>query len=330
MPGKLKSWKDMLDVLPVPAYLCDEAGAIVHCNRRAAELWGRSPIVAEDALDPWHTYASREGHRLSLTDTPVGDFMRNAAGSVRDCEIVIERFDGGRAIALANIEPITDEDGALIGAVGCFQDITDRKRADHQQRTLLNELNHRVKNTLATVQSFADHTIRTCGLPKGAQDDFEGRLIALSRAHDQLSRGRWEPIDLKSLIESAVAPYLKAADGRIELRGDAIRLGAQSSLTLAMIFHELASNAAKYGALSNEAGRLSVSWSVSNGYRPPTLVLHWTESDGPPVAKPAHLGFGSRLVQQGVSRQLRGMATLDYDPSGLRCTMDIPLSSTPG
>lgn len=331
--GKLNSWKEMLDALPVAAYLCDGAGAIVHCNRRAAEMWGRSPVVTDDSPAAWPPRPVRDTghgtHHLGLVDTPVGDFMRTGQ-PMRDREIVLERSDGGRAIVLANIEPITGDDGAVLGAVGCFQDITERKRIDHQQRTLLNELNHRVKNTLATVQSFADHTIRKCGLSREVQDDFEGRLIALSRAHDQLTRGRWEPIDLETIVESAVAPSCSGGATRLNIGGDTIRLGAQASLTLSLVFHELAANAVKYGALSVPAGRVSVTWSVIERDGVPTVRIDWAEEGGPVVVPPAHHGFGSRLVQNGLARQLRASATLDYAPSGLRCTMDIPLSSTPG
>ncbi|WP_170149439.1 HWE histidine kinase domain-containing protein [Rhodoplanes roseus] len=321
----------MLDALPVAAYLCDDVGAIVHCNRRAAEMWGRSPVVTDDSPSAWPPRPVRDTghHHLGLLDTPVGDFMRTGQ-PVRDREIVLERSDGGRAIVLANVEPITDQDGAVLGAVGCFQDITERKRADHQQRTLLNELNHRVKNTLATVQSFADHTIRKCGLPKEAQDDFEGRLVALSRAHDQLTRGRWEPIDLATIVGSAVDPSCGGDPARLTIAGDTIRLGAQASLTLSLVFHELAANAVKYGALSASAGRVSVSWSVVERAGVPVVHLVWQEHGGPPVVPPTRAGFGSRLVRNGLARQLRGSAELDYAVSGLRCTMDIPLSSTPG
>lgn len=329
-PGKLDSWKEMLDVLPVAAYLCDGAGAIVHCNRRAAEMWGRSPIVTDDAPGSWpHRPARDTGHHLGVVDTPVGTFMR-VGEPVRDREIILERSDGGRAIVLANVEPITDPDGAVLGAVGCFHDITERKRADHRQRALLDELNHRVRNALATVQSFADHTIRKCGASKEAQDDFEGRLVALSRAHDQLTRGCWEPIDLKTIVESAVVPSTGASPARLHVAGESIRLGAQASLTLSLVFHELAANAAKFGALSSTDGRVAVTWTVRETDRGPVVRIAWQEEGGPEVAPPRHRGFGTRLVEQGLGRQLRGTAALDYDPAGLRCTMDIPLSSTPG
>jgi two-component sensor histidine kinase len=194
---------------------------------------------------------------------------------------------------------------------------------------LLNELNHRVKNTLATVQLLAAQTIRKCGLPKNVQDDFEARLVALSRAHDHLTGERWGHVDLRTIVQKAVEPYRELSSDMVRIYGEQIKVGAQASLTLAMIFHELANNAAKFGALSSNDGRLAVSWEVANEVREPTLVIDWMESGGPPVSAPARFGFGSRLLQQGISRQFKGSARLDYDPSGLRCRMEIPLPSTP-
>jgi len=116
----------------------------------------------------------------------------------------------------------------------------------------------------------------------------------------------------------------------VRIQGEQIKIGAQASLTLAMIFHELANNASKFGSLSSEQGKLAVSWAVASDVCHPTLVIDWQESGGPPVNAPQQLGFGSRLLQQGISRQFKGSARLDYDPSGLRCRMEIPLPSIPG
>ncbi|MGZ8402525.1 MAG: sensor histidine kinase [Rhodoplanes sp.] len=248
---------------------------------------------------------------------------------VRDHEFILHRADGS-SIALASADPVIGPDGAVAGVIGSLQDVTDLRRSAFQQKALLNELNHRVKNTLATVQLLAAQTIRKCGLPKDVQDDFEARLIALSHAHDHLTRGRWEPVDLHSIVEKAVEPYRESTTEMVRICGEQIKVGAQASLTLAMIFHELANNAAKFGALSSEQGRLAVSWQVANGVCAPTLVINWEESGGPPVQEPDRLGFGSRLLQHGITRQFKGFTRLDYDPSGLRCRMEIPLPSIPG
>jgi PAS domain S-box-containing protein len=323
---KLDEICELIDHLPVALYVCDRCGNIRHINDRAAHLWG---VTDREG-------ASRTiiGETLCLNDgtAPGRSLIEEVIFTgepVSDCECAFTRRDGSSAVYLASAEPVVGEDSSVIGVVGCLQDVTDRRRGDTQERVLLDELNHRVKNTLATVQLLAGQTIRKCGLPKEVQDDFEGRLIALSRAHDRLTRGRWEPVDLHTIIAKAVEPYCRLNPETLGIRGEPIKVSAQSSLTLAMIFHELASNAAKFGALSTAEGRLAISWAVANGIRPPTLVIKWRETGGPPVTEPSRLGFGSRLLQHGVSRQFRGSTRLDYDPSGLRCTMEIPLPSTP-
>jgi two-component sensor histidine kinase len=145
-----------------------------------------------------------------------------------------------------------------------------------------------------------------------------------------LTRERWELVDLHSIVTKAVEPYSELSPDTVRIRGEQIKVGAQASLTLAMIFHELANNASKFGSLSSEQGKLAVSWAVASDVSHPTLVIDWEESGGPPVNAPQQLGFGSRLLQQGISRQFKGSARLDYDPSGLRCRMEIPLPSIPG
>lgn len=328
---KLQYLYSLVDHFPVAIYVCDETGALRQYNEQAARLWGwLSTDVDSSGLPCTATNRPFADERRSAPyGTPTEEVLKSGE-PVRDYEFIVNHPDGRRVVLLASAEPIRSEEGSILGVVGCLQDITERRRVDLQQKELLNELNHRVKNTLATVQLLAGLTIQKCGMPREVQNDFEGRLIALSRAHDQVTRGRWEPVDLHAIIQTAIEPYcVVKPPATLQIRGESISVGPQASVTLAMIFHELASNAAKYGALSSSQGCLSVSWSVANGVRAPTLIINWQESGGPPVSKPGQLGFGSRLVEHGIVRQFKGAARLDYDPSGLRCTMEIPLPSTP-
>ena len=328
---KIRNVRNLIHCLPVALYACDQTGALSDYNQRAAQLWG------------WQsTDAVANGSPRNAGDVPADDRFPplpegvpameviRTGDAVRDHEFVLDRPDGSSVVLLANADPVTDDNGTVVGVVGSLQDVTDLRRAAFQQKSLLNELNHRVKNTLATVQLLAAQTIRKCGLPKDVQDDFEARLIALSRAHDHLTRERWELVDLHSIVAKAVEPYSELSPDTVRIRGEQIKVGAQASLTLAMIFHELANNAAKFGALSSDQGKLAVSWAVASDVSHPTLVIDWEESGGPPVNAPERLGFGSRLLQQGISRQFKGSARLDYVPSGLRCRMDIPLPSITG
>ena len=188
--------------------------------------------------------------------------------------------------------------------VGIFQDITARKRAEDQQRFLLDELNHRVKNTLTTVQSIATQTLRSATGPASFKEAFEGRLLALSKTHDLLTRNSWREADLHDLAKQELAPYRKSHDDRVVVDGPAVNLPARYAINLGLVLHELVTNAAKYGALSSPSGHVALTWSiVDHSDRPPQLRLHWSESGGPPVEKPTS---GLRLAAH--SPQHRGRA----------------------
>jgi PAS domain S-box-containing protein len=223
---------------------------------------------------------------------------------------------------------VCDSAGRFLYGVRIVQDITERKLGEQRQKLLLDELNHRVKNTLATVQSLAAQTARSVASPNDFCDVFDGRLIALSRAHDQLTRRRWENADLREMLMEALAPYQGSLE-RIVLRGTTVELRPRAALTLAMIFHELVTNAVKHGALSAPTGRVEIEWGVQDGNgQQPTLHIAWRESGGPPVAPPKRRGFGSLLVERSISAEHGGHAALDFDPDGVRCTIDIPLEGS--
>jgi two-component sensor histidine kinase len=210
--------------------------------------------------------------------------------------------------------------------VRVVQDITERKNAERRQKLLVDELNHRVKNTLATVQSLASQTSRSAPSPKEFSRAFEGRLIALSKAHDQLTRHHWENAELRSLLSGSLAPYAAASD-RVVLRGEDVVLRPRAVLTLAMAVHELTTNAAKYGSLSVPTGRVEIRWDVTDEDGRKHLRIEWIESGGPAVSVPKRRSFGSRLIEGSIAAELGGIAKLDYAPDGLRCEMLIPWSA---
>ena len=221
-------------------------------------------------------------------------------------------------------QPIVEEDGSVSGIFVQGSDVTERKLADARQRLLIDELNHRVKNTLATVQSIAMQTARDAPSPGAFAEAFTARIIALSRAHDALTRGNWEGADLREILAQELAPY---GAGRVCLQGGPVRLPPRAALSLGMVFHELATNAAKHGALATPAGQVRVAWTTEpdreTGSR--RLRLEWRERGGPAVPPPAHRGFGSRLIEQSVAGELEGEARLDFEPAGLRCSLTLPL-----
>ena len=208
--------------------------------------------------------------------------------------------------------------------VSIAEDINFRKAAEAEQqsyqehlRLLINELNHRVKNTLATVQSMAAQTMRGEADQKAAYETFVGRLVGLSQVHDVLTRERWQGAPLRDVVERALRPFTGAGE-RVRLEGPEVWLQPGAALSMALVFHELATNAVKYGALSAATGRVDLNWALE-GER---LTLDWTESGGPPVTPPTRKGFGSRLIQRGLKGELKGQATLRFEPDGLICAME--------
>ncbi len=205
------------------------------------------------------------------------------------------------------------------------RDITERKRAEEHQQLLINELNHRVKNTLATVQSIAAQTLRHAGSPQAARTDFEGRLMALSRTHDVLTRENWEGADLRDLVAQAIEPYSHAHEHRLRAVGPPIRLLPGTALALALALQELATNAVKHGALSTDSGQVRIEWSVEHAPTPPRLHLRWEESGGPPVQPPTRRGFGTRLIERSLASDLGGEVRLEFAEAGVACAVEAAL-----
>ncbi|MBZ6078530.1 HWE histidine kinase domain-containing protein [Microvirga puerhi] len=200
----------------------------------------------------------------------------------------------------------------------------ERAKSDARQRLLINELNHRVKNTLATVQSIAAQSFKA-DEPRMAREAFEARLFALSKTHDVLTRENWERVNLRDIAEEAMAPYRREQVERFIIEGPALHVPPRIALPLAMVLHELSTNAVKYGAFSVDSGRVTIHWDLVEGWDEKGLVLHWQEEGGPPVKIPTRKGFGSRLIERSLSRELSGKVVLDYRPSGLLCTISLPL-----
>lgn len=236
----------------------------------------------------------------------------------------------GRVIWLSvRSTPVRSDNGQLLYVVRVVQDITERKASERRQKLLIDELNHRVKNTLATVQSLASQSARGAPTPTLFREAFEGRLIALSKAHDQLTVHHWESADLRELLSATLSPYASAGPERIVLRGEDIVLRPRAVLTLAMVFHELTTNAAKYGALSASRGSIEIHWQpvqAEDGERP-MLKIEWTERGGPEMTEPTRRGFGSKLIEGSVTAEHGGSVRLDYEPSGLRCEIVMLLEA---
>lgn len=220
-------------------------------------------------------------------------------------------------------QPIREHGGEVSGILCEGTDVTDRVLNAAHQRLLLDELNHRVKNNLATVQSIAAMTARTAEDLPAFQESFQGRLSALARTHDVLAHNAWEAMDLRALIAGTLSPF---GEARFVLRGPSAPLNARQALALGLILHELTTNAVKYGALSSDNGQVEVVWDIAREANDRhRLNLEWRERGGPPAREPVRRGFGSRLIERSVSTDLGGTAHLDWRPDGLRCLISALL-----
>jgi PAS domain S-box-containing protein len=442
----------VLDALPIGVYACDADGQILRVNRKATQLWGRTPRL----LDPAQRFCgsfrveSLEGEFIPPDQTPMARAVLR--GETFDAaEAVVQNPDGHRWVARVNIAPLRDPEGQVVGAINCFQDVTREfemrhalerqqrtfdlamiasqmgtwrytladnicvydenaqrlyglteaaflhdeegvkdkfhpddmelmwsrvekaldpngdgrydveyrvkqldgswrwlsawglvefegqgeakkpvaiagasrdltqlRQAEDLQRLLVNELNHRVKNTLATVQSVASQTLRGARDLPSARAAIDARITSLARAHDLLTARNWSGADLREVVSRALQPF---APGQLAISGPSLEVSPKHALALSMALHELATNAAKYGALSAPDGAVDVRWTVEDA----ELRLSWRERGGPPVSPPTHRGFGSRLLEQGLFRELGGQTQMTYAAEGVCCEIAAPL-----
>jgi PAS domain S-box-containing protein len=236
------------------------------------------------------------------------------------------RKDGTDFWASVFVSPVRDKNGEVVQNFFSFVDLTKHKRAQAHDDMLINELNHRVKNTLATVQSIVWQAFRKSTDAKVIGESVRGRLSALSRSLDLLTRENWTSGGLRDIVIDALEPFgmSGALAERLVISGDNIRLSPKVTLALGIAFNELATNAVKYGAFSNDAGSIEITWTAvpsPNGYR---LILNWKEKGGPPVSPPVRKGFGLQVIERGLAQELDGLVNLDFQATGLICTLDFP------
>jgi PAS domain S-box-containing protein len=231
---------------------------------------------------------------------------------VEHYETVRRRKDGSEVHISLAVSPLKDETGTIVGASKIARDISERKRFEAQKDLLLNEMKHRVKNTLATVQAMAGQTLRT--VSKDDLHAFASRLHALGSAYDLLTSDNWDRAMVRDIVRRAIEPFQEA---RFVVHGPAVLLSTSQALKLTMVLHELATNAVKYGALSNTTGHVAIAWQHAGG---PSLKLTWKEIGGPPVSLPKRKGFGSMLIEQSGED-----VTFGYAPTGLTCTLNLTL-----
>jgi PAS domain S-box-containing protein len=222
-------------------------------------------------------------------------------------------------------QPFSSVDGRPLTMAGVSIDVTDRKHIEEHRALLADELNHRVKNSMATMQSIAHQTLRNATSLDDAHATLDARLQSLSRAHDVLTRDNWVGATLAEIAERALGAFSSGAAQRFLIDGPEVRLAPRLTLAFTMALHELATNAVKYGALSNDQGRVWLTWKIDGGLHATRLRLRWEEAGGPPVTEPPRRGFGSRLIERALAAELDGTAEITYPPTGVVFTLEAPL-----
>ncbi|GJD80280.1 HWE histidine kinase domain-containing protein [Methylobacterium gregans] len=298
-------------------------------NERMFEIFGRTPedgtIGKSEFLDDILHPDDRDRVRTAISRALREDDILHVTGRVR------RKSDGAwRTIDMAGRFERDAPNRLPRRLIGVVADVTDRRTAEERQTLLIRELHHRVKNTLATVQAIVGSTARTASSIESFYEAFVGRIKSLAHTHTVLTEDTWQTANLRDLLVNELKPYAEseaadAVDGRVVLEGPDLDLPSEMAVPVGMAIHELTTNAAKYGALSNRRGRVTVTWSLEPGEAAGILHFRWRESGGPPVQPPRRQGFGSRLLQRVLTAQVQAQVETDYAPEGFSLSMRAPL-----
>ncbi|SFQ18912.1 Two-component sensor histidine kinase, contains HisKA and HATPase domains [Mesorhizobium sp. NFR06] len=322
---RTRELETVLETVPAAVWFTyDPQARQVIRNRFAAELMGL-PTEAhitfgrpDQVID---TLAYKDGQPVSRENRPLSKAMRGEETSNE--EFMYTLPSGVQRYLLSSARPVRSPEGSIIGAVQISLDISERKRGEEQRKLLVHELNHRIKNTLAVVQAIAGQTLRNATSLAQARVALSARLVSLAKAHDILTRENWSGADLADVIAASIEPH--APLDRFDLAGEQVWLPPSTALSFALAFHELTTNAIKYGALSNATGLVSISWRLERADQGGGILeLEWREKGGPPVA-PGKPGFGAQLLQRAFAGEKAGGVELVYERAGLRCLFTVRL-----
>jgi PAS domain S-box-containing protein len=302
----------------------DPSGSVLLLNKIAEQLTGW-PMAEARGRPIWEVFrVIDESTRKPVDDPALKALRERAVTRLESGALLITRGDKELPVEHSGA-PIIGHDGSLAGAVLVFRDVTERRRTAQRQTMLVGELNHRVKNALAIVQSLVQASLRQA-TSKSAQamaQTLAERLQALHRAHDLLLESQWSGASLKAMVERELEPYRREGGPKIMIKGRDVLLPPQCTSILAMTLHELATNAVKYGALSQNSGQLGVSWKMARGNR---LLLAWEERGAPPASQKRKSGFGMQLIDKGIRHNLGGETKVDFRPAGLYVKLNVPLN----
>jgi two-component sensor histidine kinase len=303
-----------------------EMASFVRARKRTRHI----PIVFLTALfrDDTHLLQAYSAGAVDMVFKPVDPFILRSKVSVF-VDLYLKQAESQRE---AELRHRLLEENFRVRAEKLTAEQALRRSQEHQeamekaeahQRTLIEELNHRVKNMLTVVNAMARQTLASSPSPQDFTEKFVRRIDALGRTHSLLSREQWGSVQLCEVARESLEPYILEDRNRVMLSGPPVALDPKSALALGMVFHELATNAMKHGALSNRDGKVAMGWGLKGDHQ---VALDWQEADGPQVSQPAQGGFGSRLIRLELTHELNGEVELIFDPRGLKVAMSFPLT----
>ncbi|QGY02582.1 PAS domain-containing protein [Methylobacterium mesophilicum SR1.6/6] len=301
--------------------LLDRDGRLITASADGPALFGAADD-AEVIGRPWIDIWTRPEDRAAVADA----LVRARMGGTSRFQAQLETGGAVRWWDVA-VTPISATPGCAERILAVSRDITELKLTEARQTLLMQELAHRMKNTLALVQAVAAQTMRNAPSLEAAGEALAARLLALAQAHDVLLQGSFAHASLTALVAGAVSLHGDGVADRFQVAGPELTLGPRHGMTLALMLHELGTNAAKYGALSVAAGHVGITWDVVDAADGPALRFRWEESGGPPVRPPTHTGFGTRLIARSLAHGFGGTAHLTYPPSGAVLTFEAPLGA---
>ncbi len=313
--------RGILQAIPAAVYTTDAEGYLTWFNEAAAELWGYRPEIGRQRWCGSHKIALFDGTEVTLDQCAMATAVKTGE-PVTGVEGWVERPDGTQIPCAAFPTPMLDDEGRVVGGINMMVDISPQKTVQDRQSILLRELDHRIKNNLATVQAIAGSTIRSSRSMEEFQQAFNGRIGSLSRTHSLLTDRNQHQVPLRRLLANELEAYADGDGKRVVICGPDVLLPAHITVPFGMAIHELTTNALKYGALSMLGGELEVAWE----WHEPRLRLQWRETNVSMWTEPKRTGFGTQLLKRLLPAQLGAEVTMNFEPDGLKASISMPLA----
>jgi PAS domain S-box-containing protein len=311
----------ILNAIPAAIYTTDANGYLTYYNERAAELWGYRPKIGKQRWCGTFKIILMDGTPVPHDQCPMATAV-STGKPVYGIEAIGERPDGRRVPCAVYPAPMFDESGKVVGGVNMLVDISARKAIEERQSILIQEMDHRIRNNLANIQAIVGSTIRASATLKQFEEAVADRIGALAKTNSLLTRRPQDSVSLLRLLDNELEMYQDSEGKRITCQGPEIDVPPHIAVPLGMAIHELATNAAKYGALSELGGKLSVHWHQG----PEGLNLRWREQNVPSIAKPSRTGFGTQLLTQGLPYETGGKVEMKFEADGVAVMIFLPLT----